>query len=58
MNKFLALAGLLTVGLVTNASAALVVAPIDTADYLTVAGVVITALGVFYGIRKALGLLS
>jgi hypothetical protein len=30
---------------------------ISTVDFMTVAGVVVTALGIFFGIKKALGLL-
>ncbi|MBE0515515.1 hypothetical protein [Sulfurimonas sp.] len=41
----------------SQAQAALVVAPLDTADFMTVAGAVVVALGAFYGVRKALGLL-
>ena len=56
MNKFLSIAGLMALGLVTNASAALVIAPIDTVDYLTVAAAVVTAAGVFFGVKKAIAL--
>lgn len=42
---------------VSNASAALTVDPISTTDFMEVAGAVVGALGVFYAVRKALGLL-
>ena len=41
----------------SQAQAALTVDAIDTTDFMTVAGAVIVALGVFYGVKKALGLL-
>lgn len=47
-----------SVAVATNASAALTVAAIDTIDFMTVAGVVVTAAGVFFGVRKALSLLN
>lgn len=47
-----------SVALATNASAALTVAPIDTVDFMTIAGVVVTAAGIFFGVRKAMALLN
>lgn len=41
----------------SNASAALTVDPIATTDFMTVAGAVVVALGAFYAVKKALGLL-
>lgn len=41
----------------SNASAALTVDPISTTDFMTVAGAVVVALGAFYAVKKALGLL-
>lgn len=57
MKKILSLSALMALGLATSAQAALIVAPVDTVDFMTVAGVVVTAAGVFYGVRKAMGLL-
>jgi len=53
--KFLAVAS--AVGF-TMANAALDAPTIDTADFETVAGAVLVAAGVFYGIRKALRLIG
>lgn len=53
-------AGLVAVGVLvasTSAQAALTVDPIATTDFMTVAGAVVVALGSFYAVRKALGLL-
>ena len=56
MKKFLSLVGL--VGLVASqAQAALTVDPIAQTDFMTVAGAVVVALGAFYAVKKALGLL-
>ena len=55
VKKGLIAAGVLVAGAV-NAQAALTVDPVSTTDFMTVAGVVVTALGIFYGVRKALGL--
>lgn len=41
----------------TGANAALTAPTIDTGDFTTIAGAVILAAGVFWGIRKAIGLL-
>lgn len=41
----------------SQASAALTVDPIQTTDFMTVAGAVVVALGAFYAVKKALGLL-
>lgn len=41
----------------SQAQAALTVDPIATTDFMTVAGAVVVALGAFYAVRKALGLL-
>ena len=56
MKKVLVLLGA-TALVATSASAALTAPTIDTADFLTIAGAVLTASGVFFGVRKALGLL-
>jgi len=58
MNKFMKIAGLASVSGLTMANAALTAPTIDTADFTTVAAAVLTAAGVFFGIRKALGLLN
>ncbi len=58
MKKILSLSALMALGLATSAQAALTVDPIDTVDFMTVAAVVVTAGGVFFGVRKALGLLK
>lgn len=42
---------------VSQAQAALTVDPIATTDFMTVAGAVVVALGAFYAVKKALGLL-
>lgn len=55
VKKGLIAVGALVAGAV-NAQAALTVAAVDTADFMTVAGVIVTALGVFFAVRKALGL--
>jgi len=56
MKKFFSIVGL--VGLMAVQShAALTVDPIDTTDFMTVAGAVVVALGAFWGVKKALGLL-
>ena len=52
------IAGLASVSGLTMANAALTAPTIDTADFTTVAAAVLTAAGVFFGIRKALGLLN
>ena len=57
MNKFLKITGFASVAGVTMANAALTAPTIDTVDFTTIAGSVLAALGVFFGIRKALGLL-
>ena len=57
MNKFMKIAGLASVAGLTMANAALTAPTIDTTDFTTIAGAVLTAAGVFFGIRKALGLL-
>jgi len=41
----------------SNASAALTAPTLDTADFTTVAGVVLLALGSMWGIKKAIGLI-
>jgi len=41
----------------SQAQAALTVDPIATTDFMTVAGAVVVALGAFYAVKKALGLL-
>lgn len=58
MKNFLKIAVLSSFVGVTMASAALAVPVIDTADFLGIAGAVLAATGVFFGIRKALGLLN
>jgi len=53
-------AGLVAVGVLvatTSAQAALTVPAIDTTDFMTVAGVVVVAAGVIFGLRKAMTLL-
>ena len=57
MKKFLSVIGLFALGLVTSANAALTIAPIATTDFETIAAAVVVATGVFFGIRKAMGLL-
>lgn len=42
----------------TMANAALTAPTIDTGDFILVATAVITATGIFFGIRKALGLMK
>jgi len=56
MKKILLIAGIAAVA-ATSASAALTAPTIDTSDFLTIAGAVLTATGVFFGVRKAIGLL-
>ena len=56
MKKLLILAGIAALA-ATSASAALTAPTIDTADFLTIAGSVLAATGVFFGVRKAIGLL-
>ena len=56
MKKLLILAGIAALA-ATSASAALTAPTIDTANFELIAGVVLTATGVFFGIRKAIGLL-
>lgn len=41
----------------SQAQAALTVDPISQTDFMTVAGAVVVALGAFYAVKKALGLL-
>lgn len=57
MKKFLTL----TLGVASLATGAMAAnlnpSAIDTADFIAVAGVVLVASGVFYGIRRALALL-
>lgn len=55
--KKLSLVALGSAVLVTGANAALTAPTIDTGDFTTIAGAVILAAGVFWGIRKAIGLL-
>jgi hypothetical protein len=61
MNKFLKIVGISAVAGLAVANAAVpapLVAPvIDTTDFLTIAGSVLAATGVFFGVRKAIGLL-
>lgn len=57
MNKFLEISGLASLAGVTMANAALTAPTIDTTDFTTIAGSVLAALGVFFGIRKAIALL-
>lgn len=57
MNKLFGLIGLASVGLMTSANAALTIAPLATTDFETIATAVVVATGVFFGIRKAMGLL-
>jgi hypothetical protein len=54
-NKIVA-AGTVALG-TAQAQAALTVDAISTTDFMTVAGVVVTALGIFFGVKKALALL-
>lgn len=54
-NKIVA-AGTVALG-TAQAQAALTVDPIATTDFMTVAGAVVVALGAFYAVKKALGLL-
>lgn len=54
-NKIVA-AGTVALG-TAQAQAALTVPAIDTTDFMTVAGVVVVATGVFFGIKRAIGLL-
>ncbi|GHS86456.1 hypothetical protein FACS189487_00760 [Campylobacterota bacterium] len=43
---------------VANAAPSITAPTISTEDYVLIAGAVIVALGVFWGIRKAIGLMS
>lgn len=54
--KVLAVSAVVVAG-ATQASAALTIAPIATTDFETIAAAVVVATGVFFGIRKAMGLL-
>lgn len=56
VKKGLIAVGILVVGAV-QAQAALTVDPIAQTDFMTVAGAVVVALGSFYAVKKALGLL-
>ena len=56
MKKVLLLAAIAALA-ATSASAALTAPTIDTTDFLTIAGSVLAATGVFFGVRKAIGLL-
>ena len=58
MNKFLKVTGLVSVVGFTAANAALTAPTIDTANYEVIAGAVLLATGVFFGIKKAIGLLN
>ena len=60
MKNFMTKLGVVATGaavLASNASAALTAPTLDTADFTTVAGVVIVALGAMWAIKKALGLI-
>ena len=57
MKKFLKLAGLVAVAGMTSANAALTAPTIDTANFEMIAGAVLVATGVFFGIRKAISLI-
>ncbi|MDD5400143.1 MAG: hypothetical protein PHQ93_03020 [Sulfurimonas sp.] len=50
-------AGAAALGTVQAQAADLTVPPIETGNFMTVAGVVVVALGVFFGVKKAIGLL-
>ena len=56
--KFIALGSLVGLTALNAAAPVPLVAPvIDTSNFTTIAGSVLAATGVFFGIRKALGLL-
>ena len=57
MNKILTIGFVAGLAFVTNASAALTAPTLSTADFTTVAGAVIVALGGMWAIKKALGLI-
>lgn len=57
MKKLFSVLGLAFVGLTASANAALTIAPLGTTDFETIAAAVVVATGVFFGIRKAMGLL-
>ena len=57
MNKFLKLGAVVSVMGATFANAALTAPTISTSDFELVAGVVLAASGVFWAIRKAIGLI-
>jgi len=58
MKKFTKLVAVVAVAGVTAANAALTAPTIDTADFTSIAGSILVAAGVFYGIRRAIRLLG
>ncbi len=56
MKKFSKVLGLGVLAATGVANAALTAPTIDTTNYETIAGAVLVALGVFYGIKKAISL--
>jgi hypothetical protein len=58
MKKILGLAGLVTFAATTTANAALTAPTIATADFEAIAGSVLAAAAVFWGIRKAINLVG
>jgi len=57
MKKILGTLGLISLVGVTMANAALTAPTISTTDFETIAGAVLRVTGVFFGLRKAIGLL-